>query len=325
MNAKLPEDFDPELYLELHPDVRAAGVDPAKHYLDFGMKEKRAYRKSFNALARELARYSSDKPEDINPFQLLDGVWSTYFEGRNGERLTQGSFHGTNDPRMEWLASKMTLENQRILELGPLEGAHTLFLEKMGADVLSVEANIGAFLRCLIVKNQYSLRSRFLLGDFNKLDTGEANFDLVCASGVDARRVAAGSAEHQQRNHGCRPGPDRGRGGILRAQQHGRAGRPRRQAEFHAQPGSTAEQREQGCEKDQSAQHAFIVAPSGPWRKRRSPLSAWRLRTRELAHARPGFGYPRITDRLPDPRNRGRTAPWPSCTFRAPAGTSSGS
>ncbi len=184
MNAKLPEDFDPELYLELHPDVRAAGVDPAKHYLDFGMKEKRAYRKSFNALARELARYSSDKPEDINPFQLLDGVWSTYFEGRNGERLTQGSFHGTNDPRMEWLASKMTLENQRILELGPLEGAHTLFLEKMGADVLSVEANIGAFLRCLIVKNQYSLRSRFLLGDFNKLDTGEANFDLVCASGV---------------------------------------------------------------------------------------------------------------------------------------------
>ncbi len=40
----LPSDFSADDYLQLHPDVRAAGVDPAQHYLQFGMREGRAYR-----------------------------------------------------------------------------------------------------------------------------------------------------------------------------------------------------------------------------------------------------------------------------------------
>lgn len=182
MLNKLPKDFDPEVYLELNPDVKVAGVDPAQHYLEFGIKEKRDYTSAI--LHRELAKYSSDKPSNANAFDLFDGVWSTYFEDMKGEKLTKGNFNGTNDSRMEWLASKVTLNNQKVLELGPLEAAHTLFLEKNGADVVSVEGNIGAFLRCLIVKNQYSLTSKFLLGDFNALNTDDAKFDLVCASGV---------------------------------------------------------------------------------------------------------------------------------------------
>jgi SAM-dependent methyltransferase len=42
--AALPMDFDPRRYLELHADLVAARVDPAEHYLDFGMREGRAYR-----------------------------------------------------------------------------------------------------------------------------------------------------------------------------------------------------------------------------------------------------------------------------------------
>ena len=41
----LPDDFDPEEYLSLHEDVRVAGVDPASHYLKYGLSEGREYKR----------------------------------------------------------------------------------------------------------------------------------------------------------------------------------------------------------------------------------------------------------------------------------------
>ena len=40
----LPSDFDPKIYLLLHEDVKEAGMDPVRHYLDFGINENRPYR-----------------------------------------------------------------------------------------------------------------------------------------------------------------------------------------------------------------------------------------------------------------------------------------
>lgn len=40
----LPADFDPAAYLALNPDVRAAGVDPAEHWLAHGVAEGRRWR-----------------------------------------------------------------------------------------------------------------------------------------------------------------------------------------------------------------------------------------------------------------------------------------
>lgn len=42
--AELPTDFDAVLYLQLNPDVAAAGQDPAEHYRRHGHREGRAYR-----------------------------------------------------------------------------------------------------------------------------------------------------------------------------------------------------------------------------------------------------------------------------------------
>jgi glycosyltransferase involved in cell wall biosynthesis len=42
--ATLPDDFDPALYLRLHPDVAAAGVDPSQHWLMAGYFEGRPYK-----------------------------------------------------------------------------------------------------------------------------------------------------------------------------------------------------------------------------------------------------------------------------------------
>ena len=57
-------------------------------------------------------------------------------------------------------------------------------LERAGGDILSIEGNHGAFLRCLIVKNFLGLKSKFLLGDFSNFDISRDTFDTVVASGV---------------------------------------------------------------------------------------------------------------------------------------------
>jgi hypothetical protein len=41
--AQLPPDFNPVRYLELNPDVKAAGAKPRQHYLEFGFFEGRRY------------------------------------------------------------------------------------------------------------------------------------------------------------------------------------------------------------------------------------------------------------------------------------------
>ena len=40
----LPKDFDPERYLELNPDVREGGADPAQHWQEYGYKEGRKWK-----------------------------------------------------------------------------------------------------------------------------------------------------------------------------------------------------------------------------------------------------------------------------------------
>lgn len=58
-NATLPEDFNGEDYLDLNPDVKAAGVDPAEHYLTYGCAENRAYKREADQRAPFLERMNS--------------------------------------------------------------------------------------------------------------------------------------------------------------------------------------------------------------------------------------------------------------------------
>ena len=77
-----------------------------------------------------------------------------------------------------------TIDQFEVLELGPLEGGHTYMLEKSGANVFAIEANVDAFLRCLIVKNFFGLKAKFELGDFVHSFGRRKDYDLVIASGV---------------------------------------------------------------------------------------------------------------------------------------------
>ena len=44
LRTPLPDDFDDEAYLDANPDVRAAGVDPRLHFVQYGIHEKRKLR-----------------------------------------------------------------------------------------------------------------------------------------------------------------------------------------------------------------------------------------------------------------------------------------
>jgi hypothetical protein len=74
-----------------------------------------------------------------------------------------------------------------VLDLRPLEGAHTTMLERAGAaSITSIEANKRLFMKCLITKEVIGLqRSRFLLGYFMPwLESRSRRFDLVWCTGV---------------------------------------------------------------------------------------------------------------------------------------------
>ena len=128
-----------------------------------------------------LTSYTKLEPHEQNSFDLFKGSWSTKIFGAEDT----GGFDGFNDERIDWLLDELGgVKGKKILELGPLEGAHTYMLERAGGEVVSIEGNHGAFLRCLIVKNFLGLKSKFLLGDFSNPDISGDKFDTVVASGV---------------------------------------------------------------------------------------------------------------------------------------------
>lgn len=78
------------------------------------------------------------------------------------------------------------LDDLRVLELGPLEGAHSYQLHSLGAKVTAVEANAEAYLKCLVLKEIADLRGvRFLFGDcVGFLEESNEHWDVVFCSGI---------------------------------------------------------------------------------------------------------------------------------------------
>ena len=130
-------------------------------------------------------------PSHQNAVEIFDGKWaSDLSEVCPGLRAGQTPLF-THDPRprdaARLLGANGRLDGMRVLELGPLEGAHTYQLEKLGAaSILAIEANAEAFLKCLITKEITGLQvAKFMYGDFSQYvaNTNE-KFDLVFCCGV---------------------------------------------------------------------------------------------------------------------------------------------
>jgi SAM-dependent methyltransferase len=128
--------------------------------------------------------YEARAPRPQNGIDAIDG-WNSAFPPEFG--VIAGDRVNFWDDRIVWAAERFgDLGGRRVLELGPLEGAHTYMLDRCGAEVTAVEANKRAFLKCLVTKEIVGLpRAHFLLGDgvlFLEEDT--RRWDLVVACGV---------------------------------------------------------------------------------------------------------------------------------------------
>jgi SAM-dependent methyltransferase len=129
-----------------------------------------------------LNAYVTDPPSRERAFTLFAGEWSSEIPG-------YGLGHVTlfDDDRIRWIEQQCGgFRGKRILELGPLEGGHTYMMARAGAaDIVSIEANRRAFLKCLIVQNVLKFNADFRLGDFRPyLANCTEAYDLLIASGV---------------------------------------------------------------------------------------------------------------------------------------------
>jgi hypothetical protein len=137
-------------------------------------------------------KFECRRPSHQNAVDLFRGTWASYL-GEVFHGITDTGFgcFFAHDDRPRWAAQTLghdgRFDGMSILELGPLEAAHTYQMERLGAHrILSIEANADAFFKCLIVKEIAGMtRTCFLYGDFVEfLRTTNARFDVIFCSGV---------------------------------------------------------------------------------------------------------------------------------------------
>jgi len=118
---------------------------------------------------------------------IFGGEWASRLPAEFAE-LRAGTIPLFEDGRVYWALQELgSIEGSNVLELGPLEGAHSFMLERAGAkSITSIEANTRAFLKCLIVKELLGLsRVHFRCGNFVPfLQENRTRYDLVFAAGV---------------------------------------------------------------------------------------------------------------------------------------------
>jgi len=123
-------------------------------------------------------------PSNQNVLDIYANEWSSNVPGFTSLPGHAGLFE---DSRIAWMDQVFQVRGSSVLELGPLEGAHSYMMNKMDArSITAVEANKRAFLKCLCIKEIFELANvQFLLGDFNKyLDVNKRRYDIIVASGV---------------------------------------------------------------------------------------------------------------------------------------------
>jgi hypothetical protein len=128
--------------------------------------------------------YESRLPCAQNAVDAIDG-WVGQFPPEY--ELRAGGARLFDDPRVHFALSRFgSVDGRDVLEIGPLEAAHTYSLSKAGAVVDAVEANKKAYLRCLVAKEILHISSaNFYLGDAVKwLEETPKRYDLIFACGV---------------------------------------------------------------------------------------------------------------------------------------------
>lgn len=126
-------------------------------------------------------------PDIQNVLDLFHGEWSTIMPSDLGAVSHPGYAELFSDPRIGWANEVLgPIEGSNILELGPLEGAHSYLLERLGAaSITAIEGNSRAFLKCLCMKEVMGMRRvTYKLGNFVPYLKDCEPFDVIIACGV---------------------------------------------------------------------------------------------------------------------------------------------
>jgi hypothetical protein len=131
--------------------------------------------------------YVTKAPSPQTAVDIFEGDWATALPPPlTGHRA--GPLPLFHDERLMWALKLMGgVVGRSVLELGPLEGAHTYLMDKLGArDITAIEANPRAYLKCLVFKEVTRMRrAQFLCGDFMEyLRETRLRFDVAVGSGV---------------------------------------------------------------------------------------------------------------------------------------------
>lgn len=141
------------------------------------------------AIARSLgaASFVRSAPSAQTAVDAVPDAWASQFPAPL-QQVAAGSAELFEDPRITWGFSNLGgVEGRSVLELGPLEAAHSYMAQRAGAShVTCVEANTKAFLKCLVVKELLQLdRCAFLCGDvLEYMEVNNEEFDLCIACGI---------------------------------------------------------------------------------------------------------------------------------------------
>ncbi len=138
-------------------------------------------------LSRDADAFATEAPSAQAAVDAVPVAWASRFPAPlDGVRAGDAPLF--EDPRMDWAFERLGgVRDRTVLELGPLEGAHSYMAQQAGARrVTAVEANPRAFLKCLVVKELFGLdRCSFLCGDaLAYLDGCEEQFDVCVACGI---------------------------------------------------------------------------------------------------------------------------------------------
>jgi hypothetical protein len=137
-----------------------------------------------DSLEELFAGHQTGAPSHQNAIDLIPG-WQCHFP--TNAKVRAGILPAFEDPRIAWaIESYGDLRGRTVLELGPLEAAHTWMLARAGAQVDAIESNQLAYFKCLITKEILGFpNARFFLGDFVAgLEQNEKRYDFIVASGV---------------------------------------------------------------------------------------------------------------------------------------------
>ena len=163
-----------------------------------------ALAKCFSGGNSALSLYVKTAPSAQTTWEIFEGLWGAepLPHSQQGAPLyyQRTSFDKASLPRLEqdnrvtWGTSKLfgnQLNGKRVLELGPMEAAHTHLLASMGAHVKAIEGNMVAYLKCLLVKEvSHVTNAEFLFGDFQAFLEQSATtpnpelYDMALAVGV---------------------------------------------------------------------------------------------------------------------------------------------